>query len=100
MGLRLDLASTFDKEALGDPVFRRLYLAGDKAFGWDPADPRLTELAALMADWSGNNRTQGVRRNSRTARLAGMATTGSGLLGFFYGELGRGVSLETIVGDG
>jgi hypothetical protein len=55
VGLRLDLASTFDKEALGDPVFRRLYLAGDKAFGWDPADPRLTELAALMADWSGNN---------------------------------------------
>lgn len=36
--------------ALADPEFRRLYLAIDQAFDWDPADRRLGELAdALVA---------------------------------------------------
>jgi len=36
--------------ALADPEFRRLYLAIDRAFDWDPDDPRLGELAdAMMA---------------------------------------------------
>jgi DNA-binding transcriptional MerR regulator len=34
--------------ALADPEFRRLYLAIDQAFDWDPADPRLGELADAM----------------------------------------------------
>jgi DNA-binding transcriptional MerR regulator len=42
-------------KALEDPDFRRLYLACDEAFDWDPDDPRLQELAAVMADWSANN---------------------------------------------
>lgn len=40
------------RSALADPEFQRLYLACDEAFGWDPADPRLTELAGWVADWS------------------------------------------------
>ena len=36
--------------ALDDPEVQRLYLAYDGAFDWDPADPRLEELAdALLA---------------------------------------------------
>jgi DNA-binding transcriptional MerR regulator len=35
---------------LADPEFRRIYLAFDQAYGWDPGDPRLEELAdAAMA---------------------------------------------------
>lgn len=30
---------------LADPAFRELYLAFDEAYDWDPADPRLAELA-------------------------------------------------------
>jgi DNA-binding transcriptional MerR regulator len=33
---------------LADPEFRRLYLACDQAFDWDPADPRLEEVADAM----------------------------------------------------
>jgi DNA-binding transcriptional MerR regulator len=42
--------------ALADPGFRRLYLACDEAFDWDPADPRLAELADEMARWDGQRR--------------------------------------------
>ena len=34
--------------SLADPEFRRLYLACDQAFDWDPADPRLDEVADAM----------------------------------------------------
>ena len=34
--------------AFADPAFRRLYLACDQAFDWDPADPRLEQLADDM----------------------------------------------------
>ena len=29
------------RAALDDPEFRRIYVLGDQAFDWDPADPRL-----------------------------------------------------------
>lgn len=37
--------------ALADPDFARLYLAWDRAYDWDPDDPRLIELAADAAVW-------------------------------------------------
>jgi hypothetical protein len=39
------------RSALTDPEFRRLYLACDEAFGWDPADPRLAKLAEATVAW-------------------------------------------------
>ncbi|MGO9079436.1 MAG: MerR family transcriptional regulator [Streptosporangiaceae bacterium] len=39
------------KAALDDPDFQRLYLAFDQARDWDPADPRLEQLAARALDW-------------------------------------------------
>jgi DNA-binding transcriptional MerR regulator len=42
---------------LDDPEFRRIYLAFDEAFGWDPDDPRLEELAdAALAYANGESR--------------------------------------------
>jgi hypothetical protein len=41
-----------ERTDLADPGFRRLYLACDEAFDWDPADPRLAELADAMVAWS------------------------------------------------
>lgn len=35
---------------LADTAFQRIYLAFDRAYDWDPADPRLAELAAGMLD--------------------------------------------------
>ena len=52
------------RSALADPEFRRLYLACDEAFGWDPADPRLKELAEWVADWSVRHQA-GPRQASR-----------------------------------
>jgi DNA-binding transcriptional MerR regulator len=37
--------------ALADPDLRRLYLAWEDAYGWDPDDPRLAGLAAKAAAW-------------------------------------------------
>ena len=37
--------------ALADPAFRRLYLAWEEAYDWDPNDPRLDQLAAEAAAW-------------------------------------------------
>lgn len=34
--------------ALADPEFQQLYLAYDQAADWDPADPRLAEIAAAI----------------------------------------------------
>ena len=45
---------------LSDPEFRRLYLACDEAYDWDPGDPRLDELATLIADWAAPKRDPGV----------------------------------------
>jgi DNA-binding transcriptional MerR regulator len=41
---------------LADPEFRRLYLACDQAFGWDPADPRLEEVADAMVAFAARHR--------------------------------------------
>jgi DNA-binding transcriptional MerR regulator len=41
---------------LADPGFRRLYLAFDQARDWDPADPRLEQLAARALDWLARHR--------------------------------------------
>jgi DNA-binding transcriptional MerR regulator len=37
--------------ALADPSFRRLFVAWDQAYDWDPDDPRLIELADQAAAW-------------------------------------------------
>jgi DNA-binding transcriptional MerR regulator len=42
--------------ALADPEFRRLYLACDEAFDWDPADPRLAELSEALTKWESRHR--------------------------------------------
>jgi DNA-binding transcriptional MerR regulator len=44
------------RAALGDPEFRRIYLLGDQALDWDPADPRVAELADAMAVWAVSSR--------------------------------------------
>jgi DNA-binding transcriptional MerR regulator len=41
---------------LDDPGFQRLYLAFDQARDWDPADPRLEQLAARARDWAAAHR--------------------------------------------
>ena len=42
--------------AMADPEFRRLYLACDEAFDWDPADPRLGQLADALTQWESRHR--------------------------------------------
>jgi len=44
------------RSALADPEFRRLYLACDQAFDWDPADPRLEEVADEMVAYAARHR--------------------------------------------
>jgi len=48
--------ATDKRAALADPEFRRLYLACDQAFGWDPDDPRLEELAGAMVAFAAGHR--------------------------------------------
>lgn len=42
---------------LADPEFRRLYLACEAAIDWDPDDPRIDDLVAVMAEWAGRQDT-------------------------------------------
>ncbi len=44
------------RSSLADPEFRRLYLACDQVFEWDPADPRLDELADAMVAFTARHR--------------------------------------------
>jgi DNA-binding transcriptional MerR regulator len=44
------------RSVLADSEFRRLYLACDQAFDWDPADPRLDELADAMVAFAARHR--------------------------------------------
>ena len=44
--------------ALDDPEFCQLYLACDEAFDWDPADPRLMDLAEDMVAWASQRRPE------------------------------------------
>lgn len=56
------------RSALTDSEFRRLYLACDEAFGWDPADPRLAKLAEAMVAWAAQrDRDRGQPPPERTA---------------------------------
>jgi DNA-binding transcriptional MerR regulator len=56
------------RSALTDPEFRRLYLACDEAFGWDPADPRLAKLAEATVAWlAQRDRDRGQPPPERTA---------------------------------
>jgi DNA-binding transcriptional MerR regulator len=38
-------------EGLADPLFREIYRSFDQAADWDPADPRLADLADVMSDY-------------------------------------------------
>jgi DNA-binding transcriptional MerR regulator len=38
-------------DALGDPEFRAIYVETDDAYGWDPDDPRLPDLARRTRKW-------------------------------------------------
>jgi DNA-binding transcriptional MerR regulator len=44
------------RSGLADPEFRRLYLECDQAFGWDPDDPRLDDLADAMVAFAARHR--------------------------------------------
>ncbi len=44
------------RAALEDPEFRRIYVLADQALDWDPADPRIAELADAMAAWAASSR--------------------------------------------
>jgi DNA-binding transcriptional MerR regulator len=44
------------RAALDNPEFRRIYLLSDQALDWDPADPRIAELADAMAAWAASSR--------------------------------------------
>jgi DNA-binding transcriptional MerR regulator len=58
-----------DKTALlADPEFGRLYLAIDQAFDWDPADPRLDELADEMVAFAAASPRTQVRPPAGDAR--------------------------------
>jgi len=54
--------------ALGDPDFRRLYLAVDEALDWDPDDPRLAGLVSALLDFRDKTR-QGQHRDPADVAL-------------------------------
>ena len=44
--------------AFDDPGFQRLYQGYSEAYGWDPADPRLAELADTLVDYAERHRKE------------------------------------------
>ena len=64
------------RAALDDPEFRRIYVLGDQALDWDPADPRIADLADAMADWAAHSRpdTSGGETPASLAAVALMAS--------------------------
>lgn len=58
---------------MADPEFRRLYLACDEASGWDPADPRLAELAEAIAKWDSQRRPDGSPPDQDVGHLAAVS---------------------------
>ena len=66
--------------ALDDPEFRRIYLLGDQAYDWDPADPRLGELADAMAAWAASSRPD-TSPGETPASLAAVALMVSHIVG-------------------
>lgn len=68
--------------ALADPEFTRLYLAWDRAYDWDPEDPRLLRLAAAAAAWMAGHPTSSPPPSDAglatiTALLSARGATGS-----------------------
>jgi DNA-binding transcriptional MerR regulator len=66
------------RAALDDPEFRRIYLLGDQALDWDPADPRVAELADDMAAWAASGRP-GTSPSGTPAGVAAVALLTSGV---------------------
>ena len=66
--------------ALDDPEFRRIYLLGDQALDWDPADPRVAELADAMAAWAASSRPD-TPPSETPAGLAAAAMLASSITG-------------------
>ncbi len=68
------------RAALDDPEFQRIYLLGDQAFDWDPADPRLAELADAMAAWAASSRPD-TSPGETPASVAAVALMASHIVG-------------------
>ena len=69
------------RAALDDPEFRRIYVLGDQAFDWDPADPRIAELAGAMAVWAAHSREEAAPVEENSASLAAVALMASHIVG-------------------
>jgi DNA-binding transcriptional MerR regulator len=59
--------------AMADPKFRRLYLACDEALDWDPADPRLAELADALRQWESPGSADRSRPDETLGNLAAVS---------------------------
>ncbi len=59
--------------AMTDPEFRRLYLACDQASDWDPADPRLAELADAITKWGSQRRLDRSPPDETVSNLAAVS---------------------------
>ena len=68
------------RAALDDPEFRRIYVLGDQALDWDPADPRIADLAEAMADWAAHSRPD-TSPGETPASLAAVALMASQIVG-------------------
>jgi DNA-binding transcriptional MerR regulator len=69
------------RAALDDPEFRRIYLLTDQALDWDPADPRVPELADAMAAWAAASRPD-TSPAETPAGVAAVALLSSGITSF------------------
>lgn len=69
------------RAALDDPEFRRIYVLGDQALDWDPADPRIPELAGAMAAWAASSREDTSRADVNSGHLAAVALMASHIAG-------------------
>jgi DNA-binding transcriptional MerR regulator/RimJ/RimL family protein N-acetyltransferase len=68
------------RAALDDPEFCRIYVLGDQALDWDPADPRIDELADAMAVWAASSR-QETSPGETPASVAAVALLSSSIIG-------------------
>jgi len=69
------------RAALDDPEFRRIYVLGDQALDWDPADPRIAELADAMAAWAASSREDTTPVDENSGNLAAVARMASHIVG-------------------
>jgi DNA-binding transcriptional MerR regulator len=69
------------RAALDDPEFRRIYVLGDQALDWDPADPRIAELADAMAAWAASSREDTTPVDENSGNLAAVALMASHIVG-------------------